>query len=133
MKMKLSTRQFGELEFDEAIVYHFSNGLPGFEELRRFIVINDKDTDPLRWLLSVEEPNIGFPILEIAQVAPELAEEMPPDELNSSATFVVVTLNHDSDPMTVNLKAPVVLNNATRTGKQIVINSEKYSTKHIIS
>ncbi len=133
MKVKLNTRLFGELEFDEAIVYHFPNGLPGFEELRRFVVITDKDTDPLRWLLSVEEPNIGFPILEIGRVAPELTKEMSSDELKSSSIFIVVTLSRDPEPMTVNLKAPVILNNAERTGKQIVINSDKYSTKHIIN
>jgi flagellar assembly factor FliW len=131
--VKLNTRQFGELEFDESIVYHFASGLPGFEELHKFIIINDKDTGPLRWLMSIEDPDIGFPVLEIAQIAPERAKEMPADQLKTSTTFVVVTLNRDPEPMTANLKAPIVLDNAVRTGKQVVINSDKYSTKHIIN
>lgn len=133
VKVNLNTRQFGELEFDDSIVYHFPNGLLGFEELHKFIVINDKETEPLRWLLSIEDPDIGFPILEIAQIAPEVNKEISADTLNSLATFVVVTLNRSPEPMTVNLRAPVVLNNAAKTGKQVVLNSDKYSTRHVIN
>ncbi len=133
VKVNLNTRLFGELEFDESIVYHFSNGLPGFEELHKFIIIDDKDNKPLRWLLSVEDPNIGFPVLEITQIAPELSREVSTEELNSSTAFVIVTLHRDPEPMTVNLKAPVVLNNAVKTGRQVVLNSDKYSTKHKIN
>jgi len=131
--VKLNTRRFGELEFEESIVYHFANGLPGFEELRKFIVIDDKDTEPLRWLLSVDDPDIGFPVVELTQIAPELSSEISADQLGSSTTFVVVTLSHDSEPMSVNLKAPVILNKTTRTGRQVVLNSDKYSTKHVIN
>ena len=132
VKVKLSTRQFGELEFDESIVYHFTSGLPGFEELHKFIVIDDKDTEPLKWLLSIEEPNIELPVLEMKQIAPELLNEIPKEELNSTTTLVVVTLHRDPEPMTVNLKAPIVLNNAAKAGRQVVLNSDKYSTKHEI-
>ena len=133
MKVNLNTRQFGELEFDESIVYHFPYGLLGFEELHKFIVINNKDIEPLRWLLSVEDPDIGFPIVEIARIAPELNKELSAGELKSFTTFVVVTLNRDPEPMTVNLRAPVLLNNAAKTGKQVVLNSDKYSTRHEIN
>jgi len=133
VRVELNTRLFGKLEFDESIVYHFPNGLPGFEELHKFIVINDKDTEPLKWLLSVNELSIGFPILEIGQIDPELSSEIPEGELKFSTALVIVTLNRAPDPMTVNLKAPIILNNDTKTGKQIILNSDKYSSKHKIN
>ncbi len=132
MKAKLVTRQFGELEFDENIVYHFPNGLPGFEELHNFIIIDDKDTEPLRWLLSVEDPNVGLALLEASIVAPEIYRELPADD-RSSAAFVVIVLRRDPEPITANLKAPIVLNDARKIGKQVVLNSDKYSTAYRIN
>jgi len=133
VKSKLTTRQFGELEFDESIVYHFPNGLPGFEELHDFIIIDDKDTEPLRWLLSKDEPNVGFALLEAALVAPQLYNELSPEERTSSVMFTVVVLRRDPEPITVNLKAPIVINHSAKSGKQVVLNSDKYSTEHKIN
>lgn len=131
--MRLMTRHFGELEFDESIVYHFPKGLLGFEELHDFIIIDDKDTEPLRWLLSIEEPDVGFAILNVSFIAPELRDEISPEELALSTLFVVVTLHRDPEPITVNLKAPIVINNATKIGKQAVLNSDKYSTEYEVN
>jgi flagellar assembly factor FliW len=132
VKSRLVTRQFGELEFDESIVYHFPNGLPGFEELHDYIVIDDKDTEPLRWLLSTEDPNVGLGILEASLIAPEIYGELPPEDRSSTA-FVVVVLRRDPDPITANLKAPILLDHASKSGRQVVLNSEKFSTEHRIN
>ncbi len=131
-KLKLVTRQFGELEFDGNIIYHFPNGLPGFEEFHKFIIIDEKDTEPLRWLLSIEDPNIGLPLLEASLIAPDIYGELPVEE-KSSSVFVVVVLRRDPEPTTANLKAPIVLNDAERTGKQVVLNSDKFSTQYEIN
>ena len=132
VKAKLVTREFGELEFDESIVYHFPNGLPGFEELHNFIIIDDKDTEPLRWLLSTDDTNMVLPLLEASLVAPGIYGEISPEERSSTA-FVVVVLHRDPEPITANLKAPIVLNDAARSGRQIVLNSERYSTEYKIN
>ena len=132
-KMKLVTRHFGELEFDESIVYHFPNGLFGFEELHDFIIIDDKDTEPLRWLLSVEDPTVGFAVVDATHLAPELYGELAADERNSSSMFVVLVLRRDPEPITANLKAPIVLNNGNKFGKQLVLNSDKYLTDYKIN
>ncbi len=131
MKSRLVTRQFGELEFDDTIVYHFPNGLFGFEEYHDFIIIDTKETEPIRWLLSVNDPNIGFAILEGSLIAPRLYSEVSSEEI-SVVVFVVVVLRRDPDPVTANLKAPIVINTIDKTGKQIVLNSDEYSTEHKI-
>ncbi len=132
VKSKLATRQFGELEFEERIVYHFASGLFGFEEYHDFIIIDDKDTEPLRWLVSIDDPDVGFAILEASLLAPKLYRELPHED-SASAVFVVVVLKRDPDPITANLKAPIVLNLSSRTGKQIVLNSDEYSTEQKIN
>ncbi len=132
VKSKLVTKQFGELEFDESIVYHFPNGIPGFEELHNFIIIDDKDTEPLRWLLSTDDPNVGLALLEASLVAPEIYRELSAED-GSSTAFAVVVLRRDPEPITANLKAPIVLNHASKSGRQIVLNSDRYSTEYKIN
>ncbi len=133
MKTRLTTRQFGELEFDQTIVYHFPNGLFGFEELHDFIIIDDKDTEPLRWLLSIDDATVGFAVVDAGIIAPELYGELSAEERGSSSMFVVLVLHRDPEPVTANLKAPIVLDNRNRSGKQLVLNSDKYLTDHKIS
>jgi flagellar assembly factor FliW len=132
VKSKLVTKQFGELEFDESIVYHFPNGIPGFEELHNFIIIDDQDTEPLRWLLSTDDSNVGLALLEASLVAPEIYKELSAED-GSTTAFVVVVLRRDPEPITANLKAPIVLNHAAKSGKQIVLNSDRYSTEYKIN
>jgi len=142
VKYKIKTRQFGELEFDEDVVYHFPDGLPGFEELNNFVIIEDNDTKPLKWLLSIEDPDVGFPILEIILIMPELCKEIPSLfqvemdktklDFSSSTVFGVITLHRDTEPATINLKAPIIIDNAAKLGRQLILNSDKYSTEHQI-
>ena len=132
LKNKISTRQFGDLEFDDDIVHTFPSGLPGFEDLHKFIIIDDKDTEPLKWMLSTEDPSVGFAILDANLLAPDLYNELPDEDRTSSAMFVVVVLRRDPEPITANLKAPIIVNTHTRSGRQLVLNTEKYSTDHKI-
>ena len=59
--MKWKNRQFGELEFDDEHVLTFPQGIIGFEDYRRFILINDEDSQPFRWLVSIEDEDLSFP------------------------------------------------------------------------
>ena len=54
--MKLKTRFFGEIEIDEKKVIDFEEGLPGFENLRKFLFMTDENEDaPFCWLQSIED------------------------------------------------------------------------------
>jgi len=58
--MKVETQQFGELEFTEELIVRFPKGLIGFEDARNFIIINHEDYEPFRWLISVDQKELGF-------------------------------------------------------------------------
>ena len=51
--MKLQTR-FGEMEVDPNKIIEFKEGIPGFEALRKFILIEDAESK-FCYLQSVEE------------------------------------------------------------------------------
>jgi flagellar assembly factor FliW len=129
--INLRTAQFGEIEFEEKYVFYFEDGILGFEDLRKFVLISDDDTIPFKWMISIEEPNIGFPLLN-----PWLldANYSPNKSLSfeNEAILVVITLGGEIGSMTANMKAPIIMDLEEQTGRQIILPSDKYSTSHLI-
>lgn len=131
----LKTRQFGTLTIDKSIMLHFPKGILGFEVSRRYVVIDVEESHPFQWLLSLDEAEVGFPIISSVFVSPEytLTEEdwkisgVQPIPLGDLVTYFIVSLGHDLMDSTVNLKAPVVMDTRRKTGYQIVLNSQGYA------
>lgn len=117
--MKLKTDQFGEIEFSEDLVLNFEEGLYGFEYLKKYLLIKTDD-DVFYWLTSVDRPEICFPLIGTRIID----EDFP--EVESHEAFAIVTLNKDPLKITANLKAPVYINQETKTGFQKIIDTDKY-------
>ena len=66
--MRLETRQFGEVDYDETQLVTFPQGIAGFEEYTRYLLVETEDYLPFLLLLSVEEPEVGFPIVPTSAV-----------------------------------------------------------------
>jgi flagellar assembly factor FliW len=127
----INTLQFGELTIEQKHIFYFDDGMLGFDHLREFVLITEENTIPFRWLISLDEPEVGFPMLSPWHI--DLTYE-PGEEFNieNEVLLVVVTLEDEKGLMTANMKAPVVLNVVDQSGKQIILTSEKYSPTHII-
>lgn len=61
--MKLKTRYHGTIEYDEKEVIKFEKGLPGFEELKKFIIFPVEEDSPFNILHSIEDDEIGFTVV----------------------------------------------------------------------
>lgn len=131
-EITIDTHQFGKITINKENIFVLPNGLLGFEELKQFILISDEETEPFKWLISVEDPNIGFPIISPFYI--DFDYNIGKDiDLEHNALFVVVTLQDENKNISANLKAPIILNLQNMTGEQFLIPFEKYSTTHIIS
>jgi flagellar assembly factor FliW len=120
----------GRIRFGRRHLFHFPAGLIGFEHLKDYVLVSTPDTEPLRWLISVEEPSIGFPVLLAWHIVPNY--ELPP-EYSDATTYVplvVVTLAAEVSHIVANLKAPIVLNVRTQQGQQLILPGERYSATH---
>jgi flagellar assembly factor FliW len=127
--MKIKNSQFGEIEFDDEIIINFPDGLIGFEDLKRFIIIEDEECKPFRWLISVDEPEIGFAIIEPTLVVEDYYRRSGFDP-EVYVLFVIVTLNRDVSKISVNLKAPVVIDKVKKLGKQVILENEEFEVSH---
>ncbi len=77
--MKIITKQFGEIEFSDDLVITFKEGLIGFEEFKKFLLIKPED-NIFYWLNSIEKPEIAFPLFAL-----RLIDENYPQEENHEA------------------------------------------------
>lgn len=125
---RIYTTQFGVLDILPEQVIVFGEGMLGFPELREFVLIAEEQSAPLSWLVSVEDPTIGFPLISPWLVHEEYDLRGQFDASRHSA-HVVVTLGSSADNMTVNLKAPIIVDAENQTGKQLILVTEKYSTE----
>lgn len=130
-KRKIITLQFGELYIEPKHIFYFPDGLLGFEDLREFVLISEEETIPFKWLISIEKPVIGFPLLSPWHID---VSYNPGDDFNleKEVIFVVVTLEDEKGLMTANMKAPIILDVETQKGRQVILPTDKYTPNHVI-
>lgn len=129
--------RLGTVDVQEDQLYTFANGLYGLEQHTRFALICPDDTLPFRYLQAVDEPGIclliGDPFTFRRDYEFDLAEgdvaalgEPTPEQL---AVWVTVSAKDTLKDATMNLLAPVVLNEEKRLGRQVVLHDSGYPTR----
>lgn len=137
--MEITTKVFGKITIDDEKVIHFPNGIIGFPELTDFALIHDeeKGTDTIHWLQSLQEPAFAMPVMDPLIVCPDYNPEVDDELLNCIGeivpeellVMVTVTVTKDIKKMTVNLKGPMVINAARRKATQVIVEGDEYKVK----
>lgn len=134
--MKAKTRLFGEIDIADEKIIVMEKGMIGFPQLNHFALIFDEDKGiretSIMWLQSMDDPDIAFPVMNPAVVKedynPNVSAEIiePLGKLNEDNTFILVTVTVPKDikDFSVNLKAPIVINNETQKGVQIIVEDD---------
>lgn len=139
--MKVVSDVLGEIEVNEDAVITFEDGIPGFEDEKAFIVIEDEDKDyPFVWMLSTTNPYIGFIMVDPFKtfsdyevVLPQTSIEKLKIETSEDVTiYTIVSITEKIEDMTTNLQGPIVINAREGLGKQVILDDERYTTKHYL-
>ena len=139
--MKVTTRLFGDIDIAEDKIIHMEGGIVGFPDLKQFTLIYDKekgdDHDTIMWFQSLDEPQFAMPVLVPTRILPEynpiVNDELlaPLGELNDDNLYCLVTVKVPSDltKMTINQKAPIIINTDTMKGAQLIVENEDYEVR----
>jgi len=135
MMMKIQSR-FGEIEYDPDNTLLFPEGLVGFENLRKFIVMPNEKEGPLFWIQSVEDPQIAFILTDPTnfyydyKVIPDGRErqKLGIDEEGECLVVSVVTVSTDRK-VTLNLAAPILFTPETNRALQVILEGTNFSTQ----
>jgi flagellar assembly factor FliW len=139
--MTIQTKLFGEIVVDTEKTIYFENGIIGFPDMKNYMIIYDEeegDKAKISWLQSVEEPGFAIPVINPLLVKmdynPIVNDELikPIGELDPEEMIILVTVTIPSklEDITVNLKAPLIINAITRRACQIVVENEDYLVKY---
>lgn len=127
--MEINTSRFGQVAITNEDILTFNEGLLGFADLKKFVLLDDPNDEIFAWLQSCEAPQIAFPVLEPELFAANYAINLTKSDLealkmasvNGARYFCIVTVPDDPTQMTANLKAPVVINVAQKLARQCVL------------
>jgi len=136
----IETGRFGQLTVGNEGTITFPQGILGFPEYTRFCLIDPADDTLILWLQSLDNPQVVFPVLEpkvfrvdySAKLSAQELRELKLDNVNQSAVLSILTIPEEITQMTANLKAPIVVNLKDQLGKQVVLQENEYSVKHLM-
>ncbi len=138
--MIIKTGRFGQLTIGNLEKVTIPGGILGFPEYKEFCLVDPGDDTLILWLQSLDNPEIVFPILEpkifrtayTARLSAAELRELRLENINQSAVFSILTIPEDVTLMTANLKAPLVINLKEQVAKQVVLQENEYSVKHLM-
>lgn len=138
--MLAKTKFFGEVELDDDKVLEFPNGIIGFENFNKFAIMYDEDNAEgtrISWLQSLEEPALALPVIDplaiTADYTPMIEDELLAPLGNTADEdllfLLAMTVPSDMTKVTANMKAPIIINAATKKGVQLIVENEDYPVR----
>jgi flagellar assembly factor FliW len=135
--VKIKTTRFGELEVEKKDIIEFTEGILGFENLKKFFIVDPGDQTLILWLQSIDDAATALPIIEPKIFQPNYMVKLLPVELNSlslenlqnASVYTVLTIPQNVTEMSANLKAPIIINNKTKNARQIVLQDSKLEVR----
>lgn len=143
--MVINTRIFGEATIEDDKLIHFPKGIVGFPDLTDFALMHDAEKGNqggIRWMQSVQEPNFAMPVIDPLIIKEDYNPQVNDDLLATIGgiedVLVLVTISVPSDlkKMSVNLKAPIIINVAERKACQLIVDQDfpvKYEIYDILA
>ena len=137
--MKLTTVRFGEIDIDESRIFDFVLPLIGFDMLKKFVILEPNKETLFKWLQSVEDPGLAFPIISVSNLNFDYTIDLPDNVVEAlkitnveSLLVMNITSIPQDDPKgtTINLLAPLVFNIDTQTAGQVELSGSGYDISY---
>ncbi len=137
--MKVKTK-LGEIEIEEDKLITFEEGIPGLEDLKKFVIVSN-GSDPIMWLVSLEDENVALPVINpwlirvdyTVDVPKDVTEDLGIENKDDVQVWAILVIPHDNpENMTINLMAPILVNTKNNKAKQIIMEDSGYGIRHLV-
>ena len=137
--MKLQTKYFGQIEYEQGDVITFPVGPFGFEEEHEFLLLPfDGSAGSLLCFQSAQTPALAFVAMDPFALLPDYTPVLQPQELRALGVedsqelgfYVLCVVKNPASDSTVNLKCPVAINPDTRAAQQVILETDSYEMRH---
>jgi flagellar assembly factor FliW len=139
--MEIRTTRFGQVEIDDNLIIALPEGILGFEDFKRYIILDHFDKEsPFKWFQSIDDPSLAFVITDPlvfvteykAKVSKEEIRNIKLSDASKAVIVVIVNIKRDHSEITINLQGPIVINPEEKLAKQVIIRESDYSVRHVI-
>jgi flagellar assembly factor FliW len=137
---RVKQRTVGGNTVDRKDVISFPEGLPGFEACRGFVMMSSPEMAPLQQLQSVTGPEATFVGIDPKHVLPNYRYDLSPMDLqrlgatSDSVLLWLALVAIDPDgTVSVNLRAPIVINPDNMVGHQVMPYDCLYPIRQVIT
>ncbi|QDU57631.1 flagellar assembly protein FliW [Aeoliella mucimassa] len=128
--MYVMTTRFGNVPIEQVDVLRFEQGLIGMEKCREWVLLADITNDSLAWLQSLDRPEVALAVVSPRrfvkdyQIRVSSRDIAPLGSTSMKSLQVLAILNRHEDTLTLNLKAPIVVNLENNRGRQVVAKND---------
>ena len=129
---------FGTLDIHPDSVLTFPAGMPGFEDLRRFTILDHPEQPALIFLQSLERPGLCFLTAPVEVLRPDYELLISEEDLEllgvrdtaagGFKALAVLSLVEGEEP-TANLLSPVVIHTASGQAVQAIRPDQRYTCR----
>lgn len=144
--ISIPSQALGAIEVRAESLITVCEPLAGFPDCSSYALIEHVGRDgtastSVFWLQAAERPFQAFVITDPWGVFPEYAPEISDGDANQlglvnfedARVFAILTVPRAPSGITVNLRAPIVVNMAKRLAKQVVLLNDEYHTRHLVN
>ena len=133
--MKINTLRFGEIDIEDDRIFEFALPIIGFNEFKKFVILDINKDSFFKWLQSVEDPSLAFPIVSVFSMNVDYSLDLSDtvvDTLKIKNVESLLIMNIASIPQdnpqgtTLNLLAPLVFNLDEELAGQIILSGSGY-------
>jgi len=131
--VEIETTRFGVIALtDEIKIFAFTEGLLGFPNQSRYVVLDNPSGGVFQWLQSTEVPDLAFVICDPLSFLSEYnvpvtrsdLDKIGAESLDDVITRCIITVPENPQDMTANLQGPVIFNFKKKFGRQLVLPDE---------
>jgi flagellar assembly factor FliW len=130
-RIEILTSRFGPIEIEPGDVIWFPVGLSGLDGCRHWVLLADAQNAGLGWLQSTTHPEVALAVVSPRRFVPAYEVRVAHSQLSplalepSRGAHVLVIVNKHEQSITLNLKAPLIVNLERRIGRQVVANGDQ--------
>lgn len=137
--MKLVTVKFGEIEVSDDLVFDFIEPVLGYEHLSKFTLLDCNQESPFKWLQSVEDMTVSFPVTIPALFGIDYTFVIPQEQttvigLEDVEDVLILNIanipSNSPENATVNLLGPLIINVKNKKAIQMILNEGNYGVRH---
>lgn len=144
--ISIPSQALGAIEVRSDSLIGVCEPLAGFPDCSSYALIEHVRRDgstssSVFWLQAAERPFQAFVVTDpwgvFGEYAPEISDadaaQLGLVNFEDARVFAILTVPRTPSGITVNLRAPIVVNMAKRLAKQVVLLNDEYHTRHLVN